>query len=75
MQYPTETKLKFNLLSKFCETENYCYLTVFKTPNNEIDPVTFYKRRTTIQCNLGNSNFVGKHKTVRVSGIRVIGID
>ena len=41
MQYPTERKLKFNLLSKFCETENYCYLTVFKTPNNEIDPVTF----------------------------------
>lgn len=30
MQYPTETKLKLNLLYEFKETENYCDITVLK---------------------------------------------
>ena len=38
MQYPTEIKLKHNFPCEFSETENYCYLTVFKTA--KVDPVT-----------------------------------
>ena len=39
MQYPTEIKLKLYLPCENKETENYCYVTVFKTA--KVDPVTF----------------------------------
>ena len=40
MQYPTEIKLTLNLLCEF--------LLLNSILNTKIDPVTFYKRRTTI---------------------------
>ena len=44
MQYPTEIKLK-----PFSLTENFCYVTAI------VDPVTFYKRRTTIIIGISGS--------------------
>ena len=46
MKYPTEVKLKLNLLCEILINRICYYVTVIKT--SKVDPFTIYKSRTTI---------------------------